>query len=157
MQIKKTVLYVVLVVSVLLTTMQSCGTSSMLGSGSGLLSSLAGNSNLSSFAGLLQTPGLEKLVGPALKGKFTMLAPSNAALGTLGADALGSLSKPENLNLLAGILKNHIVPGKLDASSLLKGGLKTAGGKDLSLGGVNLGDVISDKKFNIIPIDKILQ
>jgi uncharacterized surface protein with fasciclin (FAS1) repeats len=54
-------------------------------------------------------------------------------------------------------LKNHIVPGKLDANSLMKGGLKTAGGKDLNLAGVNMSDAISGKGFNVIPVDKILK
>jgi len=129
---------------------------SMLGSGSSLMKGLAGNANLSSFTSLLQTPGLDKVLGPALKGKFTMLAPGNNALSGLGADAIKNLTKPENINQLGNILKGHIVPGKLDAAGLAKGGLKTAGGKDLNLGGVNMGDMISGKNFNVIPVDKIL-
>ena len=142
---------------VIILSSTSCGSaSSMLGSGSSLMKGLAGNANLSSFTSLLQTPGLDKILGPAMKGKFTMLAPGNNALSGLGADAISNLTKPENLNQLAGVLKNHIVPGKLDAAGLAKGGLKTAGGKDLNLGGVNLGDMISGKNFNVIPVDKIL-
>ena len=155
---KKTAMRLFLILFVSVLTMQSCGTtSSLLGSGSSLLSSLGGSPNLSSFTSLLKTPGLDKLIGPALKGPFTLLAPSNSALSSLGADAISNLTKPENLNQLAGVLKNHIVPGKLDAGSLLKGGLKSAGGGDLNLGGINLGDAISGKDFNIIPIDKIVK
>ncbi|MGL6266829.1 MAG: fasciclin domain-containing protein [Chitinophagaceae bacterium] len=134
-----------------------CGsTSSLLGSGSSLMKGLGGNANLSSFTSLLQTPGLDKILGPAMKGKFTMLAPGNNALSGLGADAIKNLTKPENISQLGDILKGHIIPGKLDAAGLAKGGLKSAGGKDLNLGGVNMGDMISGKNFNIIPVDKVL-
>ncbi|MEX1202572.1 MAG: fasciclin domain-containing protein [Ferruginibacter sp.] len=154
---KKTVLSLVLVLFVSAATLQSCSTANLLGSGSSLLSSLGGSPNLSTFTSLLKTPGLDKLIGPSLKGPFTMLAPSNSALSSLGADAIGNLTKPENLNQLAGVLNKHIVPGKLDASSLLKGGLKSAGGNNLDLGGINMGDAISGKNFNIIPVDKLIK
>jgi uncharacterized surface protein with fasciclin (FAS1) repeats len=154
---KKATLRLLFISFVLIISTTRCSTgASLLGSGSSLLSSLGGNANLSSFSSLLQTPGLDKVLGPALKGKFTMLAPSNEALSKLSPDMLTNLAKPENLNQLGDLMKNQIVPGKLDASSLSKGGLKTAGGKDLNLGGVNLGDAISGKKFNVIPVDKIL-
>jgi len=154
---KKASLRLLFVSFVIIMSAARCSSgASMLSSGSSLLKGLGGNANLSSFTSLLQTPGLDKLIGPALKGKFTMLAPGNNALSSLGADALSNLTKPENLNQLAGVLKNHIVPGKLDAAGLAKGGLKTAGGKDLNLGGINLGEMISGKNFNVIPVDKIL-
>jgi uncharacterized surface protein with fasciclin (FAS1) repeats len=92
-----------------------------------------------------------------MKGPFTLLAPSNSALSSLSSDAIASLTKPENVGQLADVLKKHIVPGKLDAGELLKGGLKTAGGSDLNLGGINMGDKISGKGFNVIPVDKILK
>jgi uncharacterized surface protein with fasciclin (FAS1) repeats len=143
---------------VLLASTTNCGTSSsLLGAGSSLMSSLGGNAGLSTFTNLLKTPGLDKLLGSALKGKFTMLAPSNEALASLGGDMLGKLSNPSNVGDLANMLKGQIVPGKLDPSALLKGGLKTAGGKDLNLSGVNMGEVIGDKNFNIIPVDKIVK
>jgi uncharacterized surface protein with fasciclin (FAS1) repeats len=78
-------------------------------------------------------------------------------LASLGTDMLGKLTNPSNMGDLANVLKHHIVPGKLDPSALLKGGLKSAGGKNLDLGGVKLGDVMGDEKFNIIPIDKVLK
>lgn len=154
---KKASLHLFIFSFVILISSTHCSSgASMLGSGSSLLKGLGTNPNLSSFTSLLQTPGLDKLVGPALKGKFTMLAPGNNAISSLGADAISNLTKPENLNQLAGVLKNHIVPGKLDAAGLAKGGLKTAGGKDLNLGGISMGDLISGKNFNVIPVDKIL-
>jgi uncharacterized surface protein with fasciclin (FAS1) repeats len=135
-----------------------CGSASVLGAASPLISGLSGAGNLGGMAKLLQTPGLDKLLGSSLKGPFTLLAPSDNALASLGKDALSNLTKPENLDQLAGVLKNHIVPGQLDAAGLAKGGLKTAGGSPLDLSGVNLGDKVSGgKKSNIFSIDKILK
>jgi len=143
---------------VILASTTNCGTSSsLLSSGSSLLNTLGGNAGLSTFTNLLKTPGLDKLLGSALKGPFTMLAPSNEALASLGTDMLGKLTNPSNIGDLANVLKDHIVPGKLDPSALMKGGLKSAGGKSLNLGGVKLGDVMGDDKFNVIPIDKVLK
>jgi uncharacterized surface protein with fasciclin (FAS1) repeats len=157
---KRVSLRFLLMVTVVVTSIVSCstGASKVISSGSSsLLSALGGNPNLSSMAGLLKTPGLDKLIGPAMKGPFTLLAPSNSALSSLSSDAIASLTKPENVGQLADVLKKHIVPGKLDAGELLKGGLKTAGGSDLNLGGINMGDKISGKGFNVIPVDKILK
>ncbi|MCX6322691.1 MAG: fasciclin domain-containing protein [Sphingobacteriales bacterium] len=155
---KKISMRIMMVMAIAVFSVTSCSSgASMLSSGSSLLSSMGANPSLSSMTSLLQTPGLGKIMGPALKGPFTMLAPSNSALSSLGPDAISSLTKPENINQLADVLKNHIVPGKLDANSLMKGGLKTAGGKDLNLAGVNMSDAISGKNFNVIPVDKILK
>jgi len=156
---KRVSLRFLLMVTVVVTSIVSCstGASKMMGGGSSLLSALGGNPNLSSMAGLLKTPGLDKLIGPAMKGPFTLLAPSNSALSSLGADAIANITKPENVGQLADVLKKHIVPGKLDAGELMKGGLKTAGGSNLDLGGIKMGDKISGKGFNVIPVDKILK
>ena len=135
-----------------------CGSSSILGAASPLISGLTGAGNLGTIASLLQTPGLGKLMGGALKGPFTLLAPTDNALAALGKDALSNLTKPENLSQLAGVLSKHIVPGQLDAAGLAKGGLKSAAGGALDLGGINLGNMISGgRRANIFPIDKLLK
>jgi uncharacterized surface protein with fasciclin (FAS1) repeats len=121
------------------------------------MSALGTNPNLSMLAGLLKTPGLDKLLSPSLKPPFTLLAPTNNAFNALGSSAVADLAKPENINQLAGLIKNSIVPGKTDAATLMKGGVSTASGNPLNLSGANLGSVISNKDFNIIPIDKVLQ
>ena len=128
----------------------------LLKSGSPLLSSLESVSNLSSITNLLKTPGLDKLLGSAMKKPFTLLAPTNDALSGLGTDALSKLSNPANINQLASLLKDHIVPGKLDAASLMKSGLQSAGGKALDLGNAQLGNLITGEKFNVFPLDKVL-
>ena len=121
------------------------------------MKALAGNPNLSKMTSLLQSPELGKLLGGSMKNPFTLLAPTNSALDAMGTDAITSLMKPENVGQLANLLKNHIVPGKLDAASLMKGGVSAAGGNPLDLSGVNLGTATGGKGFNIIPIDKVLK
>jgi uncharacterized surface protein with fasciclin (FAS1) repeats len=134
-----------------------CGSaSSLLKAGSPLLSSLGGVPNLSTITSLLQTPGLDKALGGVMKKPFTLLAPTNDALSSLGAGAMSNLTNPANVSQLAGLLKDHIVPGKLDAAGLAQAGLKSAGGKALNLAGANLGSLISGDKFNILPVDKVL-
>ena len=134
-----------------------CGTASnLLSSGSSLFSALGSNPALSTVTNLLKTPGLDKLLGSVMKKPFTLLAPTNDAFQSMGADAVTNLSKPENLNSLAGMLKNLIIPGKLDANALMQSGLTTAAGNALNLGTAKLGNLISDDKFNIFPIDKLL-
>jgi uncharacterized surface protein with fasciclin (FAS1) repeats len=63
-------------------------------------------------AGLVET-----LKGP---GPFTVFAPTNAAFAALPAGTVDTLLKPENKSMLAGILTYHVVPGKVDAKSLMK-------------------------------------
>jgi len=145
----------VLLVALLLSVASiSCGPgSNLLKSGSSLMSALGGVPNLSQVTNLLKTPGLDKLLGGVMKKPFTLLAPTNDALNSLGSSVLSGLSDPTKL---ADLLKGQIVPGKKDAASLAQSGLKTASGQDLNLSGVNLGNMISDDKFNIIPVDKVL-
>lgn len=154
---KKLSVHFLLVIFLLSATGIRCGsTSSLLSAGSPLLSSLGGVPNLSSITNLLKTPGLDKLLGSAMKKPFTLLAPTNDAISGLGADAVAKLSDPNNINQLAGLLKDHIVPGKLDANSIMQSGLKSAGGKALDLGNAQLGSWIGGDKFNILPINKVL-
>jgi len=69
---------------------------------------------------------------------------------------MSGLSDPANVNKLADIVKNLIVPGKKDAAGLTQSGLTAASGKALDLTGAKLGDMISDKNFNVFPVDKVL-
>ena len=68
------------------------------------------------------------------KGPFTVFAPTNAAFGKLPAGTVDTLVKPENKAALTKILTYHVVPGKLEASSLTDGKkLKTAEGEELTV------------------------
>ncbi|RIV17694.1 fasciclin domain-containing protein [Fibrisoma montanum] len=63
-------------------------------------------------AGLVQT-----LKG---KGPFTVFAPTNAAFERLPAGTVETFLKPESKPQLTRLLTYHVVPGKLDATSILK-------------------------------------
>jgi len=154
---KKLSIHLLLIALLLTVANISCSTgASLLKAGSPLFTALGGIPNLSSVTKLLQTPGLSNVLGGAMKKPFTLLAPTNDALAGMGADALANLSNPSNVNQLANLLKDHIIPGKKDAAALAQSGLQSAGGKTLDLAGANLGTMVSDDKFNIIPVDKIL-
>lgn len=154
---KKLSVHVLLVALFLSVSTVRCSSgANLLSSGSSLMSALGGVPNLSQFTSLLQTPGLDKLIGGALKKPFTLLAPTNEALSSLGAGALSNLSNPSNVSQLADLVKDHIIPGKLDAGSLMQTGLKAASGKALNLDAAQLGSLIGGDKFNIVPINKLL-
>ena len=148
----------ILVVALFLSAVNlRCSTgSNLFQAGSPLISSLASVPNLSTVTSLLQTPGLDKLLGDVMKKPFTFLAPTNEALNSLGAGAVSNLANPSNLNQLADLLKNHIIPGKLDAAGLMQTGLKAVSGKAVELGSSALGSMIGGDKFNIFPVDKLL-
>jgi uncharacterized surface protein with fasciclin (FAS1) repeats len=68
------------------------------------------------------------------KGPFTVFAPTNMAFGKLPAGTVDTLLKPENKAMLTKILTYHVVPGRLEASSLTDGKkLKTAQGEELTV------------------------
>ena len=68
------------------------------------------------------------------KGPFTVFAPTNSAFGKLPAGTVDTLVKPENKATLTKILTYHVVPGKLEASSLTDGKkLKTVEGEELTV------------------------
>jgi uncharacterized surface protein with fasciclin (FAS1) repeats len=68
------------------------------------------------------------------RGPFTVFAPTNTAFGKLPAGTVDSLVKPENKATLTKILTYHVVPGKLEASSLTDGKkLKTVEGEELTV------------------------
>lgn len=147
-----------LMVTTLLTVANiRCGTeANLLKAGSPLISALGSVPELSQFTSLLQTPGLDKLLAGSLKEPFTLLAPTNDALKSLGADAMSTLTNPANISQVANLVKDHIVQGKLDAQGLMQSGLKAVSGRALDLGGAQLGNLIAGDKFNIAPISKLL-
>ncbi|WP_221390267.1 fasciclin domain-containing protein [Dyadobacter sp. NIV53] len=53
-------------------------------------------------------------------GPFTVFAPVNAAFAALPAGTVDELLKPENKATLTSILTYHVIPGKVDAKSVLK-------------------------------------
>jgi transforming growth factor-beta-induced protein len=85
----------------------------------------------------------------ALKGEgpFTVFAPTDAAFAKLPAGTLEGLLKPEKKSDLQGILKYHVVSGKVVAADVVKiDSAETLQGKKLSIK-VNDGTVmVNDAK-----------
>jgi uncharacterized surface protein with fasciclin (FAS1) repeats len=103
-------------------------------------------------AGLVDT-----LKGP---GPFTVFAPTNAAFDALPAGTVDKLLKPEMKADLTKILTYHVVPGKLDATTLgeqIAAGsgsatLNTVQGEALIAKAAGNGITITDAKGNVATI-----
>jgi uncharacterized surface protein with fasciclin (FAS1) repeats len=54
------------------------------------------------------------------EGPFTVLAPTDEAFAKLPEGTVESLLKPENKDKLIGILKYHVIPGKVLAADVVK-------------------------------------
>ena len=95
-------------------------------------------------AGLVET-----LKGP---GPFTVFAPTNAAFSALPAGTVESLLKPENKQMLTGVLTYHVVPGRWNAMQLKrqiesgKTTLKTAAGGTLTASASGNTIMLTDEK-----------
>lgn len=67
-------------------------------------------------------------------GPFTIFAPTNAAFAALPAGTVDNLLKPENKEMLTGILTYHVVAGNVMAADLSDGQIvKTLNGQDLKV------------------------
>jgi uncharacterized surface protein with fasciclin (FAS1) repeats len=53
-------------------------------------------------------------------GPFTVFAPTNSAFAKLPAGTVDNLLKPENKATLTKVLTYHVVPGRMNATSLMK-------------------------------------
>ncbi len=86
-------------------------------------------------------------------GPFTVFAPTNTAFNKLPEGTVSTLLKPENRQQLTEILTYHVVPAKLDASTILAsinaaGGsftMKTVSGANLSAMLMNGSVVLKDE------------
>ncbi|MHC4992694.1 MAG: fasciclin domain-containing protein [Planctomycetota bacterium] len=66
----------------------------------------------------VQAAGLEEALRS--KGPFTVMAPTDEAFAKLPAGTLDSLLLPENREMLASILKYHVIPGRVFSPDALK-------------------------------------
>ncbi|MDZ8055670.1 MAG: fasciclin domain-containing protein [Aulosira sp. ZfuVER01] len=84
------------------------------------------NASFSTLTKALKAAGLTA----TLEGKdnFTIFAPTDAAFSKLPQDAVRDLLKPENKEVLVKILTYHVVPGKVLASDLKSGEVKSVEG-----------------------------
>lgn len=72
---------------------------------------------LSTLVSALQNAELAQMMKED-KGPFTVFAPTNDAFAKLDKATLDNLMKPENKEQLQGILKYHVVSGKITSSDL---------------------------------------
>lgn len=99
--------------------------------------------NFKTLVAAVKAAGLaETLSG---KGPFTVFAPTDDAFAKLPKDTLAMLLKPENKEKLAGILKYHVVSGKVMAKDVVKlTEAKTVQGSSVAIKVVD-GKVMLDK------------
>ncbi len=96
-------------------------------------------------AGLVQT-----LKG---EGPFTVFAPTDEAFSKIPAETIQDLLKPENREKLAGILKYHVVAGKVMAADVVKlQKAKTVNGQEVGIKVTDKGGVMLDDA-NVIKTD----
>ncbi|WP_244954738.1 fasciclin domain-containing protein [Winogradskyella helgolandensis] len=97
------------------------------------------NEDLSTLVAALKAADLVTMLSEP--GNYTVFAPSNQAFSKLPEGTVDNLLKPENKESLQGILKYHVVSGKLTSDQLLKaikGGkgkytFKTVAGEELTI------------------------
>lgn len=82
------------------------------------------------LAGLRAARLVETLIG---EGPFTVFAPSDAAFAALGRETVKDLFEPEDRDKLIKVLNYHIVPGKIAASDLKSGDVKTLAGNSVKI------------------------
>ena len=76
-----------------------------------------GNENFSTLVAAVKAASLvETLSGD---GPFTVFAPTNDAFAKLPEGTIATLLKPENKEMLSGILTYHVVSGKFDAAAVV--------------------------------------
>lgn len=99
---------------------------------------LAASADLKSLAAAVSQAGLAAtLAGP---GPFTVFAPTDVGFAQVPTVTRDGWMRPAQKEVLAGVLKNHVVAGRLTAAELsakiVEGGgkavLKTLGGQDLT-------------------------
>lgn len=92
----------------------------------------AGNKDFSTLVAAVKAADLAKVLGS--DGPFTVFAPTNKAFKALPAGTVETLLKPENKDKLIGILKYHVVAGKVDSKAVVKlSEAKTVNGEKVSI------------------------
>jgi len=100
-------------------------------SGNTIVAVAAGNADFSTLVSALRAADLVEALQGA--GPFTVFAPNNAAFAKLPPGTLEDLLKPENKKKLAGILKNHVIEGKVMAADVKSGAVKTLDGEKVEV------------------------
>lgn len=79
---------------------------------------------------------------------YTVFAPTNAAFAALPAGTLTSLLESANKAELTSVLEYHVVPGKIEASGLKAGTVKTVNGDTFTVSQSGNTFTITDGKGN---------
>jgi uncharacterized surface protein with fasciclin (FAS1) repeats len=112
--------------------------------GNNLVALAAANGSFKTLTAALKAADLtETLQG---EGPFTVFAPTDEAFAALPPEALKELLKPENKQVLIKILKYHVIPGKVAASDLKTGQVKTVEGSPLTVKVENGRVMVNDAK-----------
>ncbi|HEY0596348.1 fasciclin domain-containing protein, partial [Sphingopyxis sp.] len=109
-----------------------------LGATTTIVAGIAAAPTLKSLASSVQAAGLAETLSGA--GPFTVFAPTDTGFAQVPPVTRDGWMRPAQKDVLAGVLKYHVVPGKLTtadlAAKIAEGGgkavLKTAGGQDLT-------------------------
>jgi len=149
--------------------LSGCSSSAGVASQVSSLGSIVGtNPNLSTFMGLAQSAGIDKMLTG--KSPLTLLAPSNDAFKALSPEMLANLAKPENKDQLTAVLKNHIISGgsSLDQMAAMTGTLapKSLTGSTLNVeqardgglvvGGAKVTDTVKAGNGYVHTVDKVI-
>lgn len=120
-----------------------------LGSADGVLAAAKQAGNLDTFLSAVNAAGLtEKLSG---QGPFTIFAPTDEAFAKLPQGVLEDLMKPANRALLAGLLGDHVVPGKVMSADMITMKATNVSGTDLGIAVV--GDVFMVEDAHVVQRD----
>jgi uncharacterized surface protein with fasciclin (FAS1) repeats len=119
----------------------ACGGSKSVPAGDPLFAVISKNPDLSKLVTLVNSAGISDVFNS--QSPLTFFAPSNSAINALGQATIEKLGQPENKEMLRGILKNHLVAGKVMAADLAgKTTVKSEAGKELAVsteGGASIG------------------
>jgi uncharacterized surface protein with fasciclin (FAS1) repeats len=96
-----------------------------------LISCASGAGEFTTFLTAIETAGLMDEFHS--EGPFTVFAPTDEAFAKLPDGTLEDLLKPANKARLAGLLANHVVPGKIMAADIKKMKATNLSGQDLNL------------------------
>merc|ERR1712092_2115 len=88
---------------------------------------------LSTLLAAVKAAGLSETLSG--EGDFTVFAPTNDAFAKLPEGTIPFLLKPENKDVLAGILLRHVLPNRIEAGQIPAGStnVKTVGGEEITV------------------------
>ncbi|HPF70292.1 MAG TPA: fasciclin domain-containing protein [Candidatus Krumholzibacteria bacterium] len=120
-----------------------------LASANNLLAAAKKAGNLNTFVSAVNAAGLADKLGG--EGPFTVFAPTDEAFAKLPKGMLEDLMKPANRAQLAGLLGDHVLPGKLMSADMITMKATNVSGTDLGIAVV--GDVFMVDDAHVVQRD----